>query len=169
MPTNIHVIQVIGHRDSGKTTLICRLIRQLTLEGFRVGTVKHDAHRFEIDHEGKDTWKHRMAGAETIAITSQEQTAVMRQRHTPLGELLYDMRDLDLILVEGFKAAPHPKIVLIRTTDDLVLLEQADHILAVMSWIPLREAVAPIFDINDFSRLYAHLRQHIGRWKEGLV
>lgn len=169
MPTNPRVIQVIGHKDSGKTTLICRLVRHLTTEGFRVGTIKHDAHRFEIDHEGKDTWKHRMAGAETVAITSQEQTAVMRKRYTPLDELISDMRDLDLILVEGFKAAPHPKIVLIRTTDDLSLLERADHIMAVVSWIPLRETVAPAFDMNDFSRLYEHLRQHLEDGRGGLM
>lgn len=155
------VIQVIGHKDSGKTTLICRLVHRMTKEGFRVGTIKHDAHRFEIDHEGKDTWRHRMAGAKAVAITSQEQTAVIRQQHTPLDELITNMRDLDLIVIEGFKAASYPKIVLVRTSDDASLLKQTDHILAIMSWVPLSKTVAPTFDINDFSRLYAHLRHYL--------
>lgn len=161
MPTKPRVIQVIGHKNSGKTTLICRLIRQLTLEGFRVGTIKHDAHQFEIDHPGKDTWKHRMAGAETVAITSMEKTAIMRQRHTPLAALLGEMKNLDLILVEGFKFADYPKIVLIRTEDQLLLLQQAKSIIAIVSWIPINESVAPVFDKNDFSGIERLVLKHM--------
>lgn len=168
MPRDTSVIQVIGHKDSGKTTLICRLVRHLTAEGFRVGTIKHDVHRFEIDHEGKDTWKHRMAGAEAVAITSQERTAVMRKRYTPLDELIANMRDLDLILVEGFKAEPYPKILLIRKPGDLSLLERTDHILAVVSWVPLQETVAPAFDIDDFSRLYTHVCHYLEGGRGGI-
>lgn len=157
MQTKASVIQVVGYRNSGKTTLICRLVSKLTEEGLRVGTVKHDAHRFEIDYPGKDTWKHRMAGAETVAITSREQTAVMRRRYTPLDELLREMGDLDVVLVEGFKFANYPKIVLVRTYDQLSLIEKTDNMLAVVSWFPLPEADVSVFHKDDFTGIYTRL------------
>ncbi|MDY0322618.1 MAG: molybdopterin-guanine dinucleotide biosynthesis protein B [Candidatus Carbobacillus sp.] len=157
MQTKASVIQVVGYRNSGKTTIICRLVSKLTEEGLCVRTVKHDAHRFEIDHSGKDTWKHRMAGAETVAITSREQTTVMRRIYTPLDELLREMGDLDVVHVEGFKFANYSKIVLVRTYDHVPLIEKTDDILALVSWIPLPETDVTVFHKDDFTGIYTRL------------
>lgn len=100
MSQKSNVVQIIGYRNSGKTSLICHLVSKLTAKGFRVGTIKHDAHRFEMDHEGKDTWQHRMAGTEAVAITSSEMTAFIRQQHTPLAELVRGMNNLDQTKLE---------------------------------------------------------------------
>lgn len=162
MTGKTNVIQVVGYRNSGKTTLICHLVSRLTQMGHRIGTVKHDAHRFEIDHEGKDTWKHRMAGAQAVAITSAEQTAIIRQRYTPLDNLLREIGDLDLIFVEGFKfAARYPKIVLIRTEDHLPLLKQALNVIAVVSWIPISEADVPVFHKDDMSGIVTQILKYV--------
>lgn len=167
MSHKANVLQVIGYRNSGKTTLICRLVRKLTEEGFRVGTVKHDAHRFEMDYPGKDTWQHRMAGAETVAITSKEQTAMIRQWHTPLDDLLHEMRDHDIVLIEGFKFAHYPKIVIVRTKDQLPLLNKAEKILAVVSWFSIQATAAPVYDIDNFTGVYTQLLKFMK--EEGLT
>lgn len=161
MSCKANVIQIVGYRNSGKTTLVCHLVSKLAKAGFRVGTIKHDAHRFDIDHPGRDTWKHRMAGAETVAITSTEKTAIVRHRHTPLDELLCEMGDLDLVLVEGFKFADYPKIVLIRTEEHLPLLQHTENIIAVVSSIPIQETVAPVFAKDDFSGIDTHVLKYV--------
>jgi molybdopterin-guanine dinucleotide biosynthesis protein B len=160
-PISPPIIQIVGYRNSGKTTLLCRLVNLLTERGWRVGTVKHDAHQFDIDHPGKDTWKHRLAGAETVAIASEEQTAVIRQRAVSLDELLLEMDGLDLVLVEGYKWAPYPKIVLIRTEEHLPLLMQVSRLIAVVSWIPVSGTTVPVFDKDDDQGVFERVLQHV--------
>lgn len=131
------VFQIVGYKNSGKTTLICELLPLLGQRGFRVGTIKHDAHSFTMDTPGTDTWKHREAGADMVAITSQESTAVFEQRHTPLNQLINRMRVMDIVLVEGFKDEGYPKIVLLRGEEDEELLDRLDGVLAVVSPVRL--------------------------------
>lgn len=99
---------------TGKTTVIEGLVRALTARGIRVAVIKHDGHGFEIDWEGKDSRRFTLAGARTVLLTSPERTAVMTERGMDLAEALGRIRDVDLILVEGFKGADIPRIGLSR-------------------------------------------------------
>ncbi len=118
------VLQIAGFKNSGKTTLASAVVHRLSTRGRLIGTIKHDAHGFEPDVPGTDSWKHREAGAYATAITSPARTAWTMERPTPLEELLDAMRrhPLDAVIVEGFKEAPYPKVVLLRDEADAELL-----------------------------------------------
>ncbi|SEM67734.1 molybdopterin-guanine dinucleotide biosynthesis protein B [Lihuaxuella thermophila] len=156
------VLQIVGYKDSGKTTLICQLIRQLSEKGLRIGTIKHDSHELRLDAEGTDTWKHSEAGAQVVAVSSQKRTAIFKQQATPLSNLLTAMSGLDLILVEGFKREPYPKILMIKKEDDLALMEQLSNIIAVVSWIPLENACTPVWSVNRTEGLAEFLLRYTG-------
>ncbi|THF76113.1 molybdopterin-guanine dinucleotide biosynthesis protein B [Cohnella fermenti] len=130
------VIQVVGYKNSGKTTLVEHLVRTLTAAGLAVGTVKHDAHRFDVDREGTDTFRHREAGACMTAITSDCRTAFMEERPVPLEEIVRRMTDMDAVVVEGFKQDNYAKIVMLRTQEDEELLHRLTNVRAVVSWFP---------------------------------
>ncbi len=110
-------ICVVGRRNSGKTTLIERLLPELLARGRKVATIKHDAHDFEIDLPGKDTWRHRQAGSTTTVISSSSKVAMVRltDGETPLDELLRLVdRSYDLVLIEGLRRSAAPKILVHR-------------------------------------------------------
>jgi molybdopterin-guanine dinucleotide biosynthesis protein B len=148
-----NIIQIVGYKNSGKTHLICRLIRELRERGYRVGTAKHDGHEFEMDHAGRDTWRHYEAGAEAVAITSSSKTALIRRETATLEELAAAMPNVDVVLVEGFKSSPYPKIVLLRDEDDVELLDIVSGAFAVASWFAYRHPTLPTADIRDTSPL----------------
>ncbi len=107
------LVGFVGYSDSGKTTLVTALIAHLSQQGWRIGAVKHHRHTFEIDHEGKDSWRFTRAGARKTIITGPRQTALVErtEEQRPLDELANEyLKGLDLILVEGFKLATIPKI-----------------------------------------------------------
>lgn len=143
------VIQIVGFKNRGKTTLVCKLVERLKDKGFQVGTIKHDAHEFEMDKPGKDTWKHREAGAETVSIISSSMTAIIKQRPLSVYEILDQMNDLDFVFIEGFKNGPFPKIVLLKEEEDQTLLKELTNIIGVACWIPFKSNHAPVFSIND--------------------
>lgn len=109
------MILVVGWSGSGKTTLMEKLVADLADRGLRVATVKHDAHGFELDQPGKDTWRHRRAGAVATAISSPTGFALVEGRASerPLEEILPLLARVDIILVEGYKNLPYPKIEVI--------------------------------------------------------
>ena len=110
-------ICIVGNKNSGKTTLIERLLPRLTARGRKVATIKHDAHDFEIDLPGKDTWRHRQAGSGTTIIASSSKVAMVRlvDREEPLEGLLHLVdRSYDLVLIEGMRRSPLPKILVYR-------------------------------------------------------
>lgn len=114
----IPIICVVGPSNSGKTTFLEKLIPELSRRGYRVGTVKHDVHGFEMDKEGKDTWKHRKAGAQTVAISSPSMVASIRSTdgEMDLDELVgrYFWRE-DILIAEGYKRSHYPKIEIYRS------------------------------------------------------
>jgi molybdopterin-guanine dinucleotide biosynthesis adapter protein len=107
------IISIVGKSDSGKTTLIEKLVPELIRRGYRVGTIKHDAHSFDIDHPGKDSWRHRQAGADTVVISSPAKAAIVTTVHS---ELTLDQiaaayfQDVDVVITEGYKSENKPKI-----------------------------------------------------------
>ena len=117
----MRVIGFAGWSGAGKTTLIVRLIPELNRLGFRVSTIKHAHHNFDLDQPGKDSYEHRAAGAEEVLVASANRVALMRElRGAPepsLAELLRLLKNVDLVLVEGFKRDPLPKIEVFRAAN----------------------------------------------------
>ena len=152
----IPVVSVVGKSNSGKTTLVEKMIGELIRRGYRVATIKHNRHGFEIDHEGKDSWRHKQAGARTTVIASPHRVAVIEDvvKDFDISELVDRyIRDVDIILSEGFKNNPFPKIEVNRREMNQELLSSpADHLFAIASDRPLSAGV-PCMDINDISGL----------------
>ena len=134
-----------GWSGSGKTTLIERLIPQFTLRGVRVSLVKHAHHEFDVDQPGKDSWRHRNAGCAEVLVTSSVRYALMHElRGAPeltLRDSLARLSPCDLVLVEGFKAAPIPKLEIWRESVGKSLLHPGDpHIVGIATDDPARFA-----------------------------
>lgn len=151
------VVSIVAKSGTGKTTLLEKLIAEMKFRGYRVGAVKHDAHSFSIDHEGKDSWRLTQAGADTMLITSPAQIAMVkkntRDEEIPLAESIATyFGDVDIVLTEGFKRSTMPKIEVHRRERSQTLLcrgqEQDPSLFAVASDVPL-ELDVPVFDIND--------------------
>ncbi|WP_405117321.1 molybdopterin-guanine dinucleotide biosynthesis protein B [Paenibacillus sp. FSL K6-1217] len=138
----VPVLQIVGYKNSGKTTLACRLIHALSAQGLRVGSAKHDAHQFRLDDPGTDSSKHLLHGAVETVLSSPEATRVMRRSATSLGDIAESMRGrVDLVIAEGFKGADYPKIALIRCTEDQITLQK--EATNIRLWLTWEEAVEP--------------------------
>ncbi len=146
-------ISIVGFSGSGKTTLIVKVIVELTRRGYRVGTIKHDAHRFEIDHEGKDSWRHKKAGAVSVLLTSREKLALIKdlEAELPLEEAIETfMDDVDIVITEGYKTGKMPKIEVFRkTVSEAPACAGDPTLLAFASDGPL-ETDLPVIGINDY-------------------
>ncbi|GAB4231850.1 MAG: hypothetical protein OHK0028_07050 [Deltaproteobacteria bacterium] len=147
-------LAIVGNSGAGKTTLLERLIPALKGKGLRVGVIKHDAHRFDIDHPGKDSHRFTAAGADTMLITSSEKLAmVKRHSASPAVEELLEryFPDMDLVLVEGFRGSTLPKIEVHRKAFCGALIcrgERNDpNLAAVASDEPL-DLDVPVLDLN---------------------
>ena len=114
------VLGIAGWSGSGKTTLALRLIPALQQRGVSVSTVKHAHHNFDVDKPGKDSWEHRKAGAREVLVASGRRWALMHElreeAEPPLTALLARLSPVDLVLVEGYKREPHPKLAVHRST-----------------------------------------------------
>lgn len=109
------IISVVGKSRSGKTTLIEKLIPELKRRGYRIGTVKHAFHKFEMDKKGKDSWRHKAAGATTVIVVAQDTLAMVKDESlNALNDLEKYFNDLDLVITEGFKQKNKPKIEVCR-------------------------------------------------------
>jgi molybdopterin-guanine dinucleotide biosynthesis protein B len=148
----IPILSIVGISDSGKTTLIEKLLPELTRRGYRVATVKHDIHGFEVDREGKDSWRHKQAGAHSVVISSPTKAALIRdvERDMNLEEIREKLiRDVDLILSEGYKKDVQPKVEVFRKEKHKKLLcTKKDHLVAIVSNRKFRVGV-PCFDLED--------------------
>jgi molybdopterin-guanine dinucleotide biosynthesis protein MobB len=150
-----HAIAVVGNSGAGKTTLLERLIPALKGKGYRVGVVKHDAHRFDIDHPGKDSHRLTAAGADTMMITSAEKLAMVKRHASspPIEELVERyFTDMDLVLVEGFRGSALPKIEVHRKEFRRALIcrgERNDPALAAVASDEPLELDVPVLDLND--------------------
>lgn len=152
---SIPVVSVVGKSDSGKTTMICGLLPELKRRGYRVATIKHDVHGFEIDKPGKDTWKHSQAGADIVVISSPEKIALMEKVGTELTleQVIARIENVDLILSEGYKRNNKPKIEVFRSTvHDAPLCGREDNLLALASDVR-PELGVPVFALNDYSAI----------------
>ncbi|BCS88869.1 molybdopterin-guanine dinucleotide biosynthesis protein B [Pseudodesulfovibrio sediminis] len=151
-----HIICIIGKKKSGKTTFMEKLIPELLKLGVSVGAIKHDAHAFEMDHEGKDSWRLKQAGAETVVISSPNRVAMIRtvNQEQTLPELVDSLfRDKQIVLAEGYFNSDQPKIeVHRREVHDRPLCtnqNQAEKKLLAMVSDWGVEADVPRFDLDD--------------------
>jgi len=148
----IPIVSIVGTSDSGKTTLIEKLVPELVRRGYRVATIKHDVHGFDVDREGKDSWRHKQAGAHTVVISSPRKLALIRDvdHDAELAELRDKyIQDVDIILSEGFKRNPQPKIEVFRKERRRELLcTKEDNLLAVAADEVLHVGV-PCFGLDD--------------------
>jgi molybdopterin-guanine dinucleotide biosynthesis protein MobB len=151
----VKVVSFVAKSGTGKTTLLEKVIAELKRRGYRVGVIKHDAHRFDIDHPGKDSHRLTAAGADTMLISSPEKLAlVKRHAEPPPIETLLEryFSDMDLVLTEGFKKSALPKIeVHRRERSGTLLCRGEDHdptLIAVASDEPL-DLDVPTLDINN--------------------
>ncbi|MEJ2157105.1 MAG: molybdopterin-guanine dinucleotide biosynthesis protein B [Desulfobacteraceae bacterium] len=160
----VPMISFVGHSGCGKTTFIEKLIPVLTRSGVKVGIIKHDVHGFEMDKPGKDTWRHKKAGAVGTIISSPNQIGMVLDAdhdHLPY-ELATLLESADLIIVEGFKSGPQAKIEVFRpqaTGDKTPLCLQDSQLIALVSDDAV-DVDLPVFSLNDIEAVAAFIKTH---------
>lgn len=161
------IFGLAGWSGSGKTSLLARLLPELTKGGRLVSTIKHAHHRFDVDQPGKDSYTHRQAGAYEVMVLSENRWALMHEYREPtepdLAQSVARMTDVDLVLVEGFKTYSHPKLEVHRSSLGKPLLYGGDrHIVAVASDTPMSPVKIPLFDLADTGAIAAFILDHCG-------
>lgn len=166
-PDHPPIFGVIGWKNSGKTTLLARLVEEFTTRGYSVSAIKHAHHSFDIDHPGRDTYKLREAGARQVAIVSPRRWALMHEfrdeEEPPFAEILSHIRSADLVLVEGYKRGPFPKIEArsSRSITQEPLSEDDPRIVAVAADGDMVTGALPRFDINDITGIADFIAAHL--------
>ncbi|HVJ49346.1 molybdopterin-guanine dinucleotide biosynthesis protein B [Desulfitobacterium sp.] len=146
----IPVVSVVGKSDVGKTTLLEKLLKESKRRGWRVATVKHDVHGFDMDKPGKDTWRHAQAGADMVVISSPNKIAILESvdEDKPLDEVLSRIRGVDLIFTEGYRRANKAKIEIFRSEVYQDLLCEPEELMAIAADVQLNNGV-PCYDLDD--------------------
>ena len=175
MPYNfgMKIIGIAGYSGSGKTTLIEKVIPLLVAEGVRVSLVKHAHHEFDVDQAGKDSYRHRHAGCSEVLVSSSKRWALMHElRGAPepsLQDQLKQLSPCDLVIVEGYKSAPIPKLEVHRRAGTTPLLFPEDaHVIAVATDEPL-DTKLPQLDLDDAPAVARFIIQHLGLNRARLV
>jgi molybdopterin-guanine dinucleotide biosynthesis protein MobB len=165
----MRIIGLAGWSGAGKTTLLVKIIPLLTARGLRVSTIKHAHHDFDIDKPGKDSWMHRQAGATEVLVASGRRWALMHElrdeAEPALEVLLCRLTSVDLVLIEGFKRDPHPKIEVHRGANGKALLYPDDPaIIAVASDVALPHARLPVLGLDDAEAVASFAMRHAANW-----
>ncbi|HUC61415.1 MAG TPA: molybdopterin-guanine dinucleotide biosynthesis protein B [Alphaproteobacteria bacterium] len=165
------IFGLAGWSGSGKTTLVAKLLPELRRRGLSVSTVKHAHHAFDIDQPGKDSYTHRAAGAVEVMIGSANRWALMHElrgaAEPGVEELLAHMSEVDLVLIEGFKAHAHDKLEIYRADSDKPLLCLEDpRVVALASDLPAavlaqRGVAVPVLDIDDAGAIADFIVRHL--------
>jgi molybdopterin-guanine dinucleotide biosynthesis protein B len=163
----MRIFGLAGWSGSGKTTLMTRLLPELIRRGVVVSTLKHAHHSFDIDQPGKDSWRHREAGAREVMVASEKRWALVHEHRgdgePPLAALVAMMMPVDLLLVEGFKRADHPKLEVHRVELGKPLLCREDeHIVAIASDAPIAGLSLPEFALDDVPAIARFVLRHCG-------
>jgi molybdopterin-guanine dinucleotide biosynthesis protein B len=162
------VFGIVGWKNSGKTTLMSRLIAELAARGIRVTAVKHAHHAFDIDHPGRDSYKFRESGAREVAVVSANRVAIMRELRGEdepgLDEILTRLEGPELILIEGFKAHDHAKIEARRkdAVQSDPLAGAIPGVVAVASDYPTETNGLPLFKLDDISAIADFITRYTG-------
>jgi len=161
----MRIIGLAGWSGAGKTTLVAKLIPSITARGLTVSTLKHEHHAFDVDQPGKDSYMHRMAGATEVLVSSQNRFALMRELRgapeLPLPQLLAKLTPVDLVIIEGYKRDPHPKLEVYRASLGKPLMHPDDPaIIGIASDQPLPTAPIPVIDLDDVEQVTEFLIRH---------
>ena len=159
------IFGVTGWKNSGKTGLMERLISEFTARGLTVSSIKHAHHSFDIDHPGRDSYRHRDAGARQVLLASRNRWALMhelRDEDEPsLGDLLKQLSPVDLVLIEGYKRDRHPKIEAHRKETGQPLIAPEDETIVAVASDTSVAIDRPVLDLNDTAAIANFIAQHL--------
>jgi molybdopterin-guanine dinucleotide biosynthesis adapter protein len=160
------VIGVCGFKNAGKTTLVEKLVQHLTQLGYCISTIKHAHHDFDIDHEGRDSFRHRKAGATEVAVVSQQRFAIMHELRgaepPSLQQILDKLSPCDLVIVEGYKRDAHDKIEVRNLGLSHPILAGDDPtIVAVAANGEIASSRVPVFNRDDVAALVQFIITHL--------
>lgn len=159
------IFGVTGWKNSGKTGLMERLITEFTARGLSVSSIKHAHHSFDIDHPGRDSYRHRDAGARQVLLASRNRWAMMhelRDEDEPsLGDLLKQLSPVDLVLIEGYKRDRHPKIEAHRKETGQPLIAPEDETIVAVASDASVAIDRPVLDLNDTASIANFIAQHL--------
>jgi molybdopterin-guanine dinucleotide biosynthesis protein B len=161
----MRIIGLAGWSGAGKTTLLARLIPGIIARGLTVSTVKHAHHAFDVDQPGKDSHTHRLAGATEVLVASARRFALVHElRHEGeprLADLLAKLAPVDLVIIEGYKREPHPKLEVFRADVGKPLIHPDDpHVVAIASDVALPHAKVPRVALDDTGAIIDILLAH---------
>ena len=153
------VLGIVGSSGSGKTTLIVQLIKILTAAGVKVATVKLTHHDLDLDEPGKDSHRHRQAGARATALIGPKRTQIFHEAPLDLADVLGQLGSVDLVLVEGFIDAPNPKIEVYRPSlgKPMRCLDRPN-LIAIATDAPIANPPAPLLDLSDAGAIAGFIR-----------
>lgn len=162
----MRVYGIIGWKNAGKTSLMERLVAAITARGYSVSTVKHVHHDVDLDQPGKDSRRHRDAGAQEVILAGANRLAVMVEHRTgepALADVLSRLRPVDLILIEGYKRDSHPKIEVWRAEAGHDLIQPHDPtIRAIATDATLPQQEVPLLDLNDTNSIADFILREVG-------
>lgn len=157
---------IVGYKNAGKTGLMERLVADISARAFTVSTIKHAHHSFDIDQPGKDSFRHRAAGASQTLLSSGTRWALMSElrgsAEPPLAELLTALNPVDLILIEGYKRDAHPKIEAFRAAPGNPLIATNDPTIKAIATDTTVTANQPQFDLNDTKAIADFILAEVG-------
>ena len=160
------IFGVTGWKNTGKTGLVERLVTEISTRGFSVSTVKHAHHSFDVDHEGRDSYRHREAGAREVLLSSGNRWALMHELRgapeVPLVDLLAKLSPVELVLVEGFKAEGHSKIECHRAATGKDILAKKDASIVALASDTQVDLEQPVFDLNDTTAIADFVLGQVG-------
>ncbi len=161
------VYGIVGWKNSGKTGLMERLVTEITERGLSVSTIKHAHHSFDVDHPGKDSHRHRVAGASQVLLSSRNRWALMSElrgeEEPPLSALITQLSPVDLVLIEGYKRDTHAKVEAHRSeTGQSLLARDDDTVRAVASNEPLEGLSVPVIDLDDTKAIADFILSQVG-------
>ncbi len=150
----VPIISIVGTSGSGKTTLLEKLIPELKNRGYRIGTIKHVFHGLEFDQEGKDTWRHKAAGASGVIAASGNRIALFKDNGCDsLDSLALYLQDMDIIITEGYKRENRPKIEVVRAATGKQPIFAGDPTLLAFASDGAIDTEVPLFSLEDIARL----------------
>ena len=156
----VTIISIVGKQNAGKTTLIKDLIPKLKKQGYRVGTLKYNIRKFDIDHEGKDTYKYSNSGADSVAISTQSEFVVMKKTANPLTlhEIIEaHFNDVDVVLVEGYREDDYPRIRIIDSQDTKTVKKDSNNELLLIK----ENLKSRCFSIENLSKAFNFIEKNV--------
>ncbi len=163
----MRIYGVTGWKNTGKTGLVERLVTEITARGFSVSTLKHAHHATEIDQPGRDSYRHREAGAREVLVASPNRWALMHELRgadePPIEDLLAKMSPVDLVIIEGYKRGPHPKVETHRAEAGRDLLAPENTTIRAVASDSRHDGLSvPVFDLNDTKAVADFILAEVG-------